>query len=83
MVRTSFSGLEIANVLTDFGYVPVGRKGSHLKLRWESPDTDEVRVVSVPMTSQDDIGPDTFRSIANQCGAKDFHEWCRWIDDHC
>jgi DNA-binding PadR family transcriptional regulator len=24
----------------------------------------------------------TLRSIADQCGAEDFQEWCRWIDDH-
>jgi hypothetical protein len=24
----------------------------------------------------------TLRSIAAQCGAEDFQEWCRWIDDH-
>jgi hypothetical protein len=24
----------------------------------------------------------TLRSIADQCGAEDFREWCRWIDNH-
>lgn len=82
MVQPSFSGREIATVLSRFGYVPVDRTGSHLKLRWESPDTDEVRVVSVPMKSEDEISRNTYRSIANQYGANDFQEWCRWIDRH-
>jgi len=79
MVRTTFTGREVASVLTSHGYRPVGRTGSHLKLRWESPDTDEVRVVTVPMHGEIPAG--TLRSIAEQCGADDFHEWCRWIDE--
>jgi len=79
MVRTRFTGREVASVLTGHGYRPVDRTGSHLKLRWESPDTDEVRVVTVPMHG--DIPTGTLRSIAEQCGADDFHEWCRWIDE--
>jgi len=34
MVRTNFSGHEIASVLHDFGYERVGREGSHLKMRY-------------------------------------------------
>jgi len=83
MVRTTFSGREIANVLTSHGYNPVDRKGSHLKLRWESPDTDEVRNVTVPMKSEDRIPRDTMQSIADQCGANDFYAWCEWIEDNC
>lgn len=66
MVRTSFSGREIVKVLRNHGYRPVGRTGSHLRLRWESPDTDEVRVVMVPMKSEDAIPTGTLRSIAGQ-----------------
>lgn len=55
MVRTNFSGREIASVLHDFGYKRVGRQGSHLKMRYESPDTDEVRIVTIPMKSEDKI----------------------------
>ncbi|WP_268105527.1 type II toxin-antitoxin system HicA family toxin [Natronomonas gomsonensis] len=51
-----------------------------LKLRYESPDTDEVRIVTVPMKSADDIPTGTLQSIAQQCGANDFHAWCRWIN---
>jgi predicted RNA binding protein YcfA (HicA-like mRNA interferase family) len=60
------------------GYEPVDRTGSHLKLRWEHPDGDEVRVVTDPMKSNIPTG--TLPSIADQCGADDFHAWCEWID---
>ena len=83
MVRTQFSGREIAKVLRTHGYRKAGQRGSHLKLRWESPDTDEVRVVTVPMKSEDAIPTGTLHSIADQCGAEDFRAWCRWIDENC
>jgi len=83
MVRTSFSGREIAKVLTDHGFRRTGRTGSHLKLRYEHPDTDEVRVVTVPMVPADKIPTGTLQSIAEQSGADDFHAWCRWIDENC
>ena len=82
MVRTQFSGREIASVLIDHGFVRTGRVGSHLKLRYESPDTDEVRIVTVPMQSADDIPTGTLQSIAEQSGATDFHAWCRWISEN-
>ncbi|WP_094583546.1 type II toxin-antitoxin system HicA family toxin [Halorubrum ezzemoulense] len=63
-------------------YQPVGREGSHVKLRYEHPESDEVRVVSVPPTDSDQISQDTYRSIADQCGADDFEAWCEWIDEH-
>jgi predicted RNA binding protein YcfA (HicA-like mRNA interferase family) len=80
VVRTSFSGREIASVRRSHGVSPVGRTGSHLKLRYEHPETDEGRVVSVPMVPADDIPTGTLRSIADQCGAEEFHAWCEWID---
>ena len=82
MVRTKFSGREIASVLIDHGFVRTDRAGSHLKLRYESPDTEEVRIVTVPMASADDIPIGTLQSIADQCGADDFHAWCRWINQN-
>jgi len=80
MGRTTFTGREVASVLQSMGYVPVDRAGSHLKLRWESPDDDEVRVVTVPMHGEIPTG--TLQSIADQCGADDFREWCAWISEH-
>lgn len=82
MVTTSFSGREIAKVLVDHGFEPVDRTGSHLKLRWESPDTEEVRVVSIPMKGGDRIPRGTMESIAEQSGAEDFRIWCQWIDEN-
>lgn len=80
MVRTTFSGREIISVLTDFGYRPASRTGSHVRLRYEHPETGAVRLVDVPMHDEVKIG--TLNSIADQCGAEDFEEWCRWIDEH-
>lgn len=82
MSLPTFSGREIVSVLRDHGYRPVGRTGSHLQLRWDSPDTDEVRRVTVPMASEDEIPTATLRSIADQCGANDFEAWCTWIDEN-
>ncbi|GAA0533273.1 hypothetical protein GCM10008994_05040 [Halorubrum ejinorense] len=42
-------------------------------MRYELPDTDEVRVVTVPMASEDEIPTGTLHSIADLCGADDFH----------
>ncbi|ELZ08036.1 hypothetical protein A6E15_10690 [Natrinema saccharevitans] len=80
MVRTTFSGREVVKVLTSFGYTPVSRRGSHVRLRYENEDTGEVRLVDVPQHDEIRIG--TLRNIADQCGAADFYEWCRWIDEH-
>lgn len=80
MGRRTFSGREVISVLHSFGYRPVSRAGSHVRLRYENPDTDEVRNVDVPMHDELRIG--TLQSIANQCGADSFEAWCEWIDDH-
>lgn len=80
MVRTTFSGREIVAVLVDFGFVPVSRRGSHIRLRYENSDTGEVRNVDVPLHDEVKIG--TLHSIAQQCGAQDFRSWCAWIDEH-
>ena len=62
------------------GYQPVDRTGSHLKLRYIHPETGETRNVTVPLGRE--IGGNTLRKIAEQCGANDFRAWCRWIDAH-
>ena len=80
MVRQTFSGREVISVLTGFGYVPQSHRGSHVRLRYENTDTGEVRNVDVPLHSEIRIG--TLRSIADQCGAEDFHTWCEWMDEH-
>jgi len=80
MPYADFSGREIVKALRKMGYQPVGRQGSHVKLRYENSDTGEVRNVTVPLSSPDEISQDTYRSIAEQCGATDFSDWCEWID---
>lgn len=75
-----FTGREIVSVLTDMGYKPVDRTGSHLKLRYIHPETGEVRNVSIPMGGEIKTG--TLKNIAYQCGAEDFNSWCEWIDEH-
>jgi len=35
------------------------------------------------MASADEMPTGTLYSIADQCGARDFRAWCRWIDEHC
>lgn len=79
-IRTTSSGREIVSVLTEFGYQPVSRSGRHVRLRYETPDTEDVRNVDVPMHREVTIG--TRRSIADQCGARGFEAWCRRIDEH-
>ncbi|CCQ34847.1 hypothetical protein (UPF0395) [Halorhabdus tiamatea SARL4B] len=61
-------------------YYPVDRTGSHLKPRYQHPNTGEVRNVTVPMGGEIQTG--TLRNIADQCGAQDFEAFCEWIDDH-
>lgn len=78
MVRTTFSSREVITTLTKHGFVPVGGKGSHTTLRYEHPDTEEVRTVTVPEGDPIPIG--TLHDIADQSGANDFHEFCRWVD---
>lgn len=80
MVRRHFPGRDIVKVLTSHGYRLVGREGSHVRLRWEPPAQHdaEVRLVTVPVGHE--VGGDTLRNIADQCGADDFDAFCAWID---
>lgn len=78
MVRTTFTSREVITTLTKHGYVPVGGKGSHTTLRYENPDTGEVRTVTVPQADPIPIG--TLRDIADQAGAEQFNEFCKWVD---
>lgn len=74
-----YTGSELVKALTEMGYQPVDRSGSHIKLRYIHPDSQEVRNVTIPMGGEISIG--TLQSIAEQCGAKDFRAWCEWIDE--
>ena len=75
-----FSGADIVSVLQGFGYREDRQRGSHVILKYTHPETGEIRTVTVPL--HDRIRTGTLQAIAEQCGAKDFHEWCRWIDEH-
>jgi len=79
MPTTDFSGRDIIKVLRKHDYQFVTRTGSHVQMRYVDDD-GEVRNVTVPM--HDRIKTNTLRNIADQCGANDFDEWCRWIDQH-
>lgn len=81
MVRSTFSSREVITTLTKHEFVPVGGKGSHTTLRYESPDTDEVRTVTVP--HGDPIPTGTLHDIAEQAVANDFQEFCAWVDRTC
>jgi len=80
MGSRDFSGSEIANVLQKFGYQHDRTRGDHAILKYKHPETGEKRTVTVPLHDRVRIG--TLQSIADQCGADDFHAWCQWIDDH-
>ena len=41
MARSTFSGREIAKALDKWNFERVGQTGSHLKLRYVDPNTDE------------------------------------------
>ena len=77
MGSRDFSGREIANVLQKFGYRHDRTRGDHAILKYTHPETGEQRTVTVPLHDRVRIG-----SIADQCGANDFHAWCQWIDEH-
>jgi len=53
MVYADFSGREIVKELRSKRFRPVDRTGSHVKLRYEHPETDEVHVVTVPLADAD------------------------------
>ena len=80
MVRRRFPGRDIVKVLASHGYTLVGRTGSHVRLRWDPPDEHdtEVRLVTVPVGHE--VGGETLRNIADQCGAEDLDAFCAWID---
>jgi predicted RNA binding protein YcfA (HicA-like mRNA interferase family) len=57
---------------------PRGR-GSHVQLRYEHPETGDVRNVTVPQ--YDRIGVSLLQRIADQCGADDFRARYEWVDE--
>jgi len=47
---------------------------------WEPPEGHDTDARTVPVPLHDEIDTGTLRSIANQAGARDFEEFCEWID---
>jgi len=82
MPTTDFSGRDVLKALTRNNFRVVDRTGSHVKLRDDHPtNEDDVRLVTVSQQSR--IRAGTLHSIADQCGAENFHAWCEWIDENC
>ena len=80
MVSQDFAGEEIVRVLQKFGYRRDRTRGDRAILKYTNPDTGERRPVTVPLHDRIRLG--TLQNIADQCGAKDFRAWCRWMDEH-
>lgn len=81
MVTRDLSGCEVAKVPVKKGnFRWVWTPGDHVILKWEHPDVPEgdARTVSIPLHDRVRIG--TLRSIADDAGANDFDEFCKWID---
>lgn len=81
MVTRDFSGEDVVKVLCNAGNFWVDRDtGDHYILKREHPDGPGVerRTVSVPYHDRISIG--TSRDIADDAGARDFEEFCRWMD---
>jgi predicted RNA binding protein YcfA (HicA-like mRNA interferase family) len=74
------SGADVVSVLQGFGYRKDRQRG-HVNLKYTHPETGEIRTVTVPL--HDRIRTGTLQAIAKQCGAKDFHEWCRGSMNTC
>ncbi len=76
MARTTFSGHEIIGVLTDLGYVPVSREGSHIRLRSENADTGAVRLVDAPQHDEVriDIDDDAAVTVALEHQERDLSD---------
>lgn len=82
MPTRDFSGEEIYKVLVNAGgFRHVRTTGDHLILRWDPPaehESTEPRIVVVPLHDSVSIG--TLRDIAESAGARDFDEFCAWVD---
>lgn len=76
----SFSGYDVVKVLVNAGGFEWRRTtGDHAQLAYEHPSNeDDRRRVTVPL--HDELSTGTLRSIADDAGANDFHEFCAWID---
>jgi predicted RNA binding protein YcfA (HicA-like mRNA interferase family) len=54
--------------------------GDHAILKWEHSDCPGVESRTVSVSLQDRVQTGTLRGIGEDAGAKDFDEFCKWID---
>ncbi|WP_226013601.1 type II toxin-antitoxin system HicA family toxin [Halomicrobium salinisoli] len=81
MVSRDFSGADIVSVLCNVGNYRLDRiRGDHYILKWDPPEDHDTEPRTVPVPYHDRIDTGTLSSIAEQAGANDFDEFCRWID---
>jgi len=81
MGRGPFSGREIVKVMVNSGIYEWDRtNGDHAILRWEPPEDHDSDARTVPVPLHDEVDMGTLRSIAEQAGARDFDEFCAWIE---
>jgi predicted RNA binding protein YcfA (HicA-like mRNA interferase family) len=81
MTRGPFSGREVVKVMVDSGIYEWDRtNGDHAILRREPPANHDSDARTVPVPHHDEVSPGTLRDIADQAGARDFDEFCDWIE---
>lgn len=81
MVTRGFTGEEGYKVLVNVGgFQHVRTTGDHLILRWDPPEDHESEPRTVVVPLHDSISIGTLHDIAADAGARDFDEFCRWID---
>jgi len=78
VTRGTYSGQEIIKALENWGFYRIDQTGSHVKLKYVHPVTDETRYVTVPL--HDELATGTLRSIADQAGADDFQAFLDEMD---
>ncbi|XGI83764.1 type II toxin-antitoxin system HicA family toxin [Halorutilales archaeon Cl-col2-1] len=83
MVTRNFSGDDVARVLVNKGnFVWDRTTGDHMILKWEPPENHDTNPRTVTVPRHESLRTGTLRNIADQAGADDFDEFCRWIDNN-
>lgn len=78
VTRGTYSGEEIIKALQNWDFRTVDQTGSHVKLKYKDPNTDEVRTVIVPL--HDELSTGTLKDIAEQAGAQEFQKFLNEMD---
>lgn len=81
MPSRQFSGDDIIQVLVNVGPFHTDRvNGSHAVLKCHPPEHHNTDPRTVVVPRHDTIRVGTLQEIADQAGARDFDEFCGWID---